>query len=55
MSTIEKRLPRTEAEAWKYAEKALTWYGWGSPVGLGIFLISIGIVLVLIHQAGLLR
>ena len=55
MSTIEKHGPRSEAEEWKYAEKALTWYGWGSPVGLGLFLVSIGIVLVLIHQAGLLR
>jgi hypothetical protein len=55
MSMIEKRAPRSEAEEWKYAEKALTWYGWGSPVGLSIFLVSIGIVLVLIHQAGLLR
>jgi hypothetical protein len=55
MSTIEKHAPRSEAEEWKYAEKALTWYGWGSPVGLSIFLVSIGVVLVLIHQAGLLR
>ena len=55
MSTIENRGPRTEAEEWKYAEKALTWYGWGSTVGLGLFLVAIGIVLVLIHQAVLLR
>jgi hypothetical protein len=55
MSTIEKHEPHSEAEAWKYAEKALTWYGWGSPVGISIFLVAIGIVLVLIHQAGLLR
>ncbi len=55
MSTTEKHGPHSEAEAWKYAEKALTWYGWGSPVGISIFLVSIGVVLVLIHQAGLLR
>jgi hypothetical protein len=55
MSTIEKHAPHGDPEAWKYAEKALTWYGWGSPVGISIFLVSIGIVLVLIHQAGLLR
>ena len=55
MSTTEKHGPHGDAEAWKYAEKALTWYGWGSPVGISIFLVSIGIVLVLIHQAGLLR
>jgi hypothetical protein len=55
MSTNEKHEPHSEAEAWNYAEKALTWYGWGSPVGISIFLVAIGIVLVLIHQAGLLR
>ncbi len=55
MSTIEKHGPQNDAEAWKYAEKAMAWYGWGSPVGLSIFLVSIGLVLVLIHQAGLLR
>jgi hypothetical protein len=46
---------RTEAEECKYAEKALTWYGWGSPVGLGVFLIAIGVFLLLIHHAGLIR
>jgi hypothetical protein len=54
MSTIDKN-PYSEAEAWKYAEKALTWYGWGSPVGLGIFLVSLALVVLLIHQAGFLR
>jgi hypothetical protein len=44
-----------DPEAWKYAEKALTWYGWGSPVGISLFLISIGVFLVLLHHAGLLR
>jgi hypothetical protein len=55
MSTLPNIDPRSEGEAWKYAEKALTWYGWGSPVGISIFLVSLGVVLVLIHQAGLLR
>ncbi|HUI97204.1 MAG TPA: hypothetical protein VLX44_15715 [Xanthobacteraceae bacterium] len=55
MSTPAPSDPHNAAEAWKYADKALTWYGWGSPVGLGIFLVSLGVVLVLIHQAGLLR
>ena len=53
MSTIDKN-PCSDAEAWKYAEKALTWYGWGSPVGLGIFLVSLALVLLLVHHAGLL-
>jgi hypothetical protein len=51
MSTIT----RTEAEEWKYAEKSLTWYGWGSPIGLGAFLIAIGVFLLLIYHAGLIR
>ena len=55
MSTSTNIDPRNEAEAWKYAEKALTWYGWGSPVGISIFLVSVAILLVAIHQAGLLR
>ncbi len=29
-----------------------SWFSWGSPVGLGLFLISIGIFLVLLHLAG---
>lgn len=31
-----------------------SWFSWGSPVGLGLFLISIGIFLVLLHYAGLI-
>ena len=53
MTTSDKS-PLSDADTWKYAEKALTWYGWGSPVGLGIFLVSLALVLLLIHQAGLL-
>jgi len=55
MSTTEKHGAPSDAEAWKYAEKALTWYGWGSPVGISIFLVSLGIVVLLVHEAGLLR
>jgi hypothetical protein len=51
MSTIQ----RTEAEEWRYAEKALTWSGWGSPVGLSIFIVAIGVFLLLIHHAGIIR
>ncbi|HVU75784.1 MAG TPA: hypothetical protein VHD38_03045 [Candidatus Paceibacterota bacterium] len=31
-----------------------SWFSWGSPVGLGLFLISIGVFLVLLHFAGLI-
>ncbi|HVX92213.1 MAG TPA: hypothetical protein VG985_03225 [Xanthobacteraceae bacterium] len=57
--TSEKQ---SDAESWKYAEKALNWYGWGSPVGLGLFVVSLGIaamsiggLVLLLHQAGLMR
>jgi hypothetical protein len=30
---------RTEEQEWKYAGAAMAWYGWGSPIGFGIFLV----------------
>lgn len=36
-----------------------SWFSWGSPVGLSIFLssvlMSVGVFLLLLHHAGLLR
>ena len=37
----------------KYGEQAMHWYGWGSPVGLG--LISVGVFLWLLHLANLIK
>jgi len=31
-----------------------SWFSWGSPVGAGIFLVSVGAFLVLLHYAGLI-
>lgn len=31
----------------------LSWSGWGSPVGLALLLVSIGVFLVCLHQAGI--
>jgi len=36
----------TKNEQSKAAEQAMSWYGWGSPVGLGIFLVALAILLV---------
>jgi hypothetical protein len=33
---------KNDAETWKYAQKAMSWYGWGSPVGLGLLIVAIG-------------
>ena len=40
-------------EAWRYAEKAMSWSGWGSPVGLGLFILFICGAIYLLHLAGL--
>jgi hypothetical protein len=37
-STMNQKDPQDE----RYAELSLQWYGWGSPIGLGIGLIAIG-------------
>jgi hypothetical protein len=39
----------TTRDPWKYAEKAMSWYGWGSPVGLGLFLVGLGGAVVLLR------
>jgi len=31
-----------------------SWFSWGSPVGLGLCLISVGIFILLLHYAGLI-
>jgi hypothetical protein len=36
---------------WKYASKAMAWYGWGSPIGLGAFVVCAGVVAVLVRVA----
>jgi hypothetical protein len=32
---------------------ALRWSGWGSPVGLSVLLVAVGVFLVCLHWAGL--
>jgi hypothetical protein len=34
-----------------YAQLALAWHGWGSPVGLGLFLVSSGTAALLVRWA----
>ena len=43
--------PSDDAHGWRYAEKAMSWYGWGSPVGLAFALVGLGACLVLIRLA----
>jgi hypothetical protein len=41
----------TREEEWKYAEPSLRWHGWGSPVGLGIVIVALGLAAVLVRVA----
>jgi hypothetical protein len=34
---------------------ALSWSGWGSPVGLSVLVVSVGLFLVCLHWAGILH
>ena len=44
---MANRPPLTSEEEWRYAQTALSWHGWGSPVGLGLGLVGIGIAALL--------
>lgn len=41
----KKEITEAEREA---AKAAMKWYGWGSPIGLSIFLVSIVLIIALI-------
>jgi hypothetical protein len=38
-------------EEWKYAERTLAWYGWGSPIGLGLFVVALTAAAAIIKLA----
>lgn len=42
-----------DKEGMRYGLKAMSWQGWGSPIGLGFFLVCVGSLLYLLHLAGL--
>ncbi|HZD90867.1 MAG TPA: hypothetical protein VE224_12250 [Pseudolabrys sp.] len=37
-----------------YAEKAMSWYGWGSPIGFSILILSLATSAYLLHLAGVI-
>jgi hypothetical protein len=50
---IDKTHP-IDPKPWRYAEKAPAWYGLASPIGLGLFLVAVGVaalaaLLALLH------
>lgn len=48
---MSERAPMSRDDEWRYAEKALTWHGWGSPVGLGLGLLCLGVTALLLRLA----
>ncbi|MDE1874997.1 MAG: hypothetical protein KGI79_03605 [Patescibacteria group bacterium] len=36
-------------------KNAMAWYGWGSPVGLGLLLVGVGAFIWLLHLANIIR
>jgi hypothetical protein len=40
-------------EAWRYADKAMSWSGWGSTVGLGLLILFICGAIYRLYLAGL--
>lgn len=43
--------PLTPEQEWKYAQAAMNWHGWGSPIGLGIFLMSLAVTALIVSLA----
>ncbi len=40
-----------ERNAEAASERAMAWYGWGSPVGLGVFVIALGVAAIMFRVA----
>ncbi|WP_179298196.1 hypothetical protein [Mesorhizobium carmichaelinearum] len=51
MSLIQQRQPLLNEDEFKYAKLAMEWYGWGSPIGLGILLVALAAAAVLVRIA----
>jgi hypothetical protein len=58
-SDTKSSVDKGEIDDWKYSEKAMSWYGWGSPVGLSLFLlstvVSAALVIHVLHMVGVVR
>jgi hypothetical protein len=51
----EARTRDDHSEALKNWRSWGSWFSWGSPVGLGIALMSVGVFLVLLHVATIIK
>jgi hypothetical protein len=51
MMTTNERAVHDLAVERRASEMAMRWYGWGSPVGLGLFLVALGVTALLVSRA----
>ena len=49
--TTQALQARDEDREWKYAKAALAWHGWGSPIGLGVFIVCLAATAALVRLA----
>ncbi len=40
----------TDSDADRFAEAAMRWHGWGSPIGLGVFLVCLALAGLVVAQ-----
>lgn len=48
--TANERAAHDLAVERKASEMAMRWYGWGSPVGLGLFFVAVGVTALLVSR-----
>ena len=48
-------MTQNEMDTERYAELSMQWYGWGSPIGLGIFVVALSLSAVILHYAWIMR
>jgi hypothetical protein len=55
----KSNIEASDIDSWKYSEKAMSWYGWASPVGLSVFILSsvasAALVIQVLHVVGVVR
>lgn len=51
--TMGTQAMRDEQKIDPYAAMAMSWYGWGSPIGFSILMLSLAGSVYLLHLAGL--
>lgn len=38
-------------EEMRFAERSMEWYGWGSPIGMGVMIVALAMAAVLLRLA----